>query len=612
MRADELRQKYLDFMKKNGHVIVPSSPLVPENDPTTLFTGSGMQPMLPYLLGAPHPQGVRIADSQKCFRSQDIEEVGDNRHTTFFEMLGNWSLGDYFKEEQLAWYFSFLTDELGIDPQRLYVTVYAGDESVGIPRDDEAITIWEKLFESKNIDPTDRIFQYDTKNWWSRAGAPAAMPVGEPGGPDSEMFYDFGPEKQFHENSLWKNEACHVNCDCGRYMEIGNSVFMQYMKTDKGFEPLPQKNIDFGGGLERMLAAANNEPDVFKIDLFTPIISYVEKFSGKKYEGENTAAFRVIADHMRAAVMLIADGVFPSNKDQGYFVRRLIRRSVRYGRQLGIAQSFLGEIADLVAGVYGGAYPVVQEKSSVIAQALIDEEKKFLRTLERGLQEFEKQTKDASDFTAELAFALYESYGFPLELSVEEAQQKNLTVSEKIHDDFQKIKSQHSAQSRTASAGKFKGGLADTSETAVKYHTATHLLHAALRKILGTHVQQKGSNITGERLRFDFTHDAALTDDQKQKVEQQINGWIVADLPVTQQTMSKDAALAAGALAFFSEKYAQEVSVYTVGTDPETDWISKELCGGPHVQHTAEIGPIEIFKEKAVSAGVRRLYLRLR
>lgn len=611
MRADELRQKYLDFMQERGHVIVPSSPLVPENDPTTLFTGSGMQPMLPYLLGAPHPQGVRIADSQKCFRSQDIEEVGDNRHTTFFEMLGNWSLGDYFKEEQLTWYFSFLTDELGLDPQRLYVTVYQGDEALSIPRDDEAIQIWEKLFKSKNVDPEDRIFPYDTKNWWSRAGAPAAMPVGEPGGPDSETFYDFGGDKQFHENSPWKDEACHVNCDCGRYMEIGNSVFMQYMKTDAGFEPLPQKNIDFGGGLERMLAAANDESDVFKIDLFAPIISYVEKVSGKKYEGENTAAFRVIADHMRAAVMLIADGVFPSNKDQGYFVRRLIRRSVRYGLQLGITQPFLGEIAGLVAGVYAVAHPTVPEKSSTISQALIDEEKKFLRTLERGLQEFEKQTKGSSEFTAELAFALYESYGFPLELSVEEATQKNLKVSEKIHDDFQKIKSQHSAQSRTASAGKFKGGLADTSETAVKYHTATHLLHAALRSVLGTHVQQKGSNITGERLRFDFTHDTALTDDQKQTVEQQINDWIATDLPVTQHTMTKDAALQAGALAFFAEKYADEVSVYTIGADPETGWISKELCGGPHVTRTGEIGPVTIFKEKAVAAGVRRLYLAL-
>lgn len=611
MNSRVLRQKYLDFFEARGHVIVPSAPLVPENDPTTLFTGSGMQPMIQYLLGAPHPKGARIVDSQKCFRSQDIEEVGDNRHTTFFEMLGNWSLGDYFKEEQLTWYFEFLMDELELDPKRIYVTVYAGDEAVGIPRDDEAIKIWEKLFAAKGIDPKDRIFQYDTKNWWSRAGAPSAMPVGEPGGPDSEVFYDFGVERQFHENSPWKNEACHVNCDCGRYMEIGNSVFMQYIKTNKGFEPLPQKNIDFGGGLERMLAAANDEPDVFRIDLFAPIITYVEAVSGKKYEGENTAAFRVIADHMRAAVMLIADGVLPSNKDQGYFVRRLIRRAVRYGRQLGVKNNLIGTIAPIVIDLYGKVYPDLFDRSIEIEKSILDEEQKFLRTLERGLQEFEKQTKDSSQLTAQLAFALYESYGFPLELSVEEAQQKNLFISEKIHEEFQKIKSAHSNQSRTASAGRFKGGLADTSETSVKYHTATHLLHAALRKILGTHVEQKGSNITGERLRFDFTHSAALTDTEKKQIEQQMNEWIAADLPVTQQTMDKDDAFRAGALAFFAEKYPDKVSVYTIGAHTETDWVSKELCGGPHVQHTGEIGLVEIFKEKAVAAGTRRIYVRL-
>jgi alanyl-tRNA synthetase len=623
MNSRVLRQKYLDFFKARNHVIVPSAPLVPENDPTTLFTGSGMQPMIQYLLGTPHPKGVRIADSQKCFRSQDIEEVGDNRHTTFFEVLGNWSLGDYFKEEQLAWYFSFLTDELGLDPQRIYVTVYRGDKAVGVPRDDEATSIWQKLFKEKGIEAAavdkawengmqgGRIFYYSDKNWWSRAGAPAVMPVGEPGGPDSEVFFDFGEEKKFHENSVWKNESCHVNCDCGRFGEIGNSVFMQYMKTDKGFEPLPQKNIDFGGGLERMLAAQNDEPDVFKIDLFAPIIQYVETVSGKKYEGENTAAFRVIADHMRAAVMLIADGVLPSNKDQGYFVRRLIRRAVRYGRQLGITQPFLSEMSGLVAGAYEGVYPALSEQSDTISHALADEEKKFLRTLERGLQEFEKQTKDSSELTAQLAFALYESYGFPLELSVEEAKNKKLKISQKIQEEFQKIKSQHSSQSRTASAGKFKGGLADTSETSVKYHTATHLLHAALRKILGTHVEQKGSNITGERLRFDFTHPVAVTDAEKQQVERQMNEWIAADMPVTRQTMQKDEAFKAGALAFFAEKYPDQVSVYTIGSDAEKDWISKELCGGPHVQHTVEIGPVEIFKEKAVAAGIRRIYVRL-
>lgn len=624
MLSSELRQLYLDFCQRHNHAIIPSSPLVPENDPTTLFTGSGMQPMLPYLLGAKHPKGIRIADSQKCFRSQDIEEVGDNRHTTFFEMLGNWSLGDYFKREQLEWFFEFLTDELKLDPHRLYVTVYRGDEALGVPRDEETAEILQQIFqkkgiEAKTVDQSEkkglqdgRIFYYENKNWWSRAGAPAVMPVGEPGGPDSEVFYDFGEEKQFHQNSPWKDQVCHVNCDCGRFMEIGNSVFMQYLKTDKGFEPLPQKNIDFGGGLERILAAVNNEPDVFKIDLFAPIINYVEAVSGKKYEGENQISFRVIADHMRAAVMLIADGVLPSNKDQGYFVRRLVRRSVRYGRQLGVTQPFLSKIADLVADAYGEVYPVLKEKSGLIAQALTDEEKKFLRTLERGLQEFEKQIGNLAELTAEFAFTLFETYGFPLELSIEEAKNKNLKISEKIQENFQKIKTSHSDQSRTASAGKFKGGLANHSNTAVKYHTTTHLLHAALRKILGTHVEQKGSNITTERLRFDFIHPQALTETEKQQVERQINDWIVADLPVTRQTMAKTDALKAGALAFFAEKYPDEVSVYTIGNDPGQDWISKELCGGPHVERTSEIGVVEIFKEKAVAAGVRRLYVRLK
>jgi len=599
--ADELRKKYIDFFVARGHVVIPSAPLVPENDPTTLFTGSGMQPMIPYLLGQSHPLGVRLVDSQKCFRSQDIEEVGDNRHDTFFEMLGNWSLGDYFKEEQIAWLFDFLTQEIGLPKEKLWISVFAGDDV--IPKDDEATAIWQKVGISKN-----RIFHYDeTKNWWSRAGVKAKMPIGEPGGPDSEVFYEFTEVE--HDKKF--GNSCHPNCDCGRFMEIGNSVFMQYLKTDKGFEPLPQKNIDFGGGLERMLAAVHDEPDVFKIDLFVPIIDYIEKVAGQKYTSANSASFRVIADHLRAAVMLIADGVQPSNKDQGYFVRRLIRRAVRYGKQLGITQPFLGKIAEIVGKTYREAYPAVMRNVLSVTQAIEGEENKFLRTLEKGLQEFVKQTAGSAKLTAQLAFTLYETYGFPLELSIEEAQHKNLTVSGNIHQEFQKMKNQHADRSRTASVGKFKGGLADTSEAVVKYHTATHLLHAALRQVLGTHVEQQGSNITGERLRFDFTHPQVLTDREKQAVEKQINDWVAADLPVTQQTMRKDAALKAGALAFFAEKYPDQVSVYTIGYDPEKDWISKELCGGPHVTNTGEVGQIKITKEKAVAAGVRRLYLEL-
>ncbi len=621
LKAAELRQNYLDFCEGNGHVIIPSSPLVPENDPTTLFTGSGMQPMINYLLGAKHPKGDKIADSQKCFRSQDIEEVGDNRHTTFFEMLGNWSLGDYFKKDQLYWYFEFLTKNLRLDPQKLYVTVYQGNPTLGIPKDEEAIRLWQELFtahgiDAKVVDDADkvgtsggRIFPYGDKNWWSRAGAPEKMPVGEPGGPDSEVFYDFGEKLGLHEQSVWKDQPCHVNCDCGRYMEIGNSVFMQYIKTEQGFEPLPQKNIDFGGGLERSLAAVNGDPDVFKTDLFTPVIAVIEKISGKKYQ-EEAVAFRVIADHMRAAVMLIADGVFPGNKDQGYFVRRLLRRAVRYGKKLGINQNFLGELVQPVVEIYSTAYPQVRDQAEQLQQAVVQEETKFLRTLEKGLREFEKTTDQTKELTAQLAFTLYETYGFPLELSLEEATVKALKVEPAIEEKFQTVKQTHADKSRTASAGKFKGGLQDHSEVTVKYHTATHLIHAALRKLLGETVSQKGSNINGERLRFDFTYGTAVTPAQLKLIEDQVNTWIQADYPVVKKIMAKEVALAEGALAFFIEKYPDEVSVYQVGNDQET--VSKEFCGGPHVTHTGEIGQIEIFKEQSASAGVRRIYARLK
>lgn len=620
MKASELRQKYLDFCKKTGHVIVPSSPLVPENDPTTLFTGSGMQPMINYLLGAKHPKGTRIADSQKCFRSQDIEEVGDNRHTTFFEMLGNWSLGDYFKEEQLAWYFEFLVDELGLDPNKLFVSVYEGNSDLGIPKDEEAIGIWKKLFAEKGIEAKvvdnatkvgmrdGRIFTYGDSNWWSRAGAPGNMPVGEPGGPDSEVFYDFGDES-VHAESEWKDEVCHVNCDCGRFLEIGNSVFMEYIKTESGFEPLPQKNIDFGGGLERSLAAVNGDPDVFTTDLFTPIVEILEKISGKKYTDE-PLAFRVVADHMRAAVMLVADGVFPSNKDQGYFARRLLRRVIRYGMKLGIEQMFLADLVPGVVATYKDAYPQVSQKEQLIIDAINQEEKKFLRTLEKGLREFEKSTRDSKKLTAGLAFALFETYGFPLELSLEEAETRNFDVEKEIETSFQKIKQEHAERSRTASAGKFKGGLQDHSEVTVKYHTATHLIHSALRKVLGDSVEQKGSNINGNRLRFDFSHSAAVTKEEQKQIEDQVNAWVKEDFEVSKQMMQKQAALDDGALAFFVEKYPDEVSVYMISNDQET--ISKEFCGGPHVKKTGEIGEIEIFKEQSASAGVRRIYARLK
>jgi alanyl-tRNA synthetase len=624
MTPNQLRRAYLEFFEGQGHAVVPSSPIVPENDPSTLFTGSGMQPMVPYLLGQAHPKGTRIVDSQKCFRSQDVEEVGDNRHTTFFEMLGNWSLGDYFKKEQLRWFFTFLTKEVGLEPERLFVTVFRGSKELKIDRDDESVATWKELFKEVGIEATDidwaerdgmqsgRIFYYDEKkNWWSRSGVPANMPAGEPGGPDSEVFYDFGADRLLHESSQWKDEPCHVNCDCGRFLEIGNSVFMQFSKQPDGsFVELPQRNVDFGGGFERILAASEHDPDVFKTALFRPIIATLEKLGGQPYDSseEIKRSYRVITDHLKAATMLAVDGVLPGNKEQGYMARRLVRRSVRFGRMIGMTKPFVGEVVDAVVELYKDAYPAVATQAKAVRQALVDEEAKFLRTLDHGLKEIEK----IPQLTGESAFKLYETYGFPWELTEEIARERGQQVDRVA---FEKAFQAHRDASRTASAGKFKGGLQDHSETVVKYHTATHLLHAALRQVLGNHVQQKGSNITGERMRFDFSHPQALTTEEKTAVEKQINDWIAADLPVTKQVMAKTKALESGAIAFFVEKYPDEVSVYSVGKNPDgkpgSDWVSKELCGGPHVEHTGSIGPVKITREQATSAGVRRIYVEL-
>lgn len=622
MTADELRSRYLRFFESRGHVVIPSSPLVPENDPTTLFTGSGMQPMITYLLGTPHPKGVRIVDSQKCFRAQDFEEVGDNRHDTFFEMLGNWSLGDYFKEEQISWLFEFLTtskDGLGLDPNKLFVTVFRGAESIGVPRDTQAVELWKAQFKTVGIEAKDvdfseengmgdgKIFYYGAKkNWWSRSGMPEAMPVGEPGGPDSEVFYDFGSERKLHENSVYKNQPCHVNCDCGRFLEIGNSVFMMYRKTETGFVPLEKKNIDFGGGLERLITAVHKDPDMFKTDSFSRIIKSLEKLTGIPYglNPETTHAMRVIADHIRASVMLAADDIIPSNKAQGYFSRRLIRRAIRYADKIGISDLFIRELVEVVVEMYASAYPSVIDKKDFILRTLLTEEEKFRKTLAKGLKEIAK----LPTLTGENAFTLYETYGFPLELTQEIAQERGQVVEKEI---FEQEFNKHKQQSRTASSGMFKGGLADRNEVTTKYHTATHLLQAALRKILGDQVGQKGSNITSDRMRFDFSYSQALTADQKRQVEDQINVWIKQDLPVTVRTMKKQEALRSGAIAFFVEKYPDTVTVYTIGHDSDSDWVSKELCGGPHVTHTGEIGKIKIEKEQAVSSGVRRIYLSL-
>lgn len=615
MTPDELRQKYLDFFSDSTrqHVVIPSASLIPENDPTTLFTSAGMQPLVPYLLGQKHPKGDRLVDSQRCFRAVDIEEVGDNSHTTFFEMLGNWSLGSYTKKDQLTWLWEFLTVQLKLSPEKLHVTVFEGDDFVA--KDTEAIAIWRGLNVAEN-----HIHEYGAKkNWWSRSGTPEQMPVGEPGGPSSEVFFDFGMELGFHEQSPWKNEKCHPNCDCGRFMEIGNSVFMSYRKTADGVEKLEQENIDFGGGLERMVAAVNNDPDIFKTDFFLEAIKSLENL--RKDGGDylsNPEPYRVIVDHLRAAIFMVGEDLKPSSQGRGYVLRRLLRRSMVEARKLGmLGDEWLSNAHPSLVSRYAKSYPELIERSPEIYGVLAKEVDKFRKTIDKGLKEFEK----LQSLDGKVAFDLYQTYGFPLEVTLEVAKQKNLALSEdELRESFQKAKEEHSSQSRTASAGMFKGGLADQSETTVKYHTATHLLHAALRKILGPSVQQKGSNITAERLRFDFSFDRALTDDEKQQVETVMNEWIAADLPVHKKILPKEQALQAGAIAFFVEKYPDEVSVYTVGYDDKGDkaefdlskktgWISKEFCGGPHVTRTGDIGPLKISKEKSASAGVRRIYV---
>ncbi len=618
MTIAEIRQKYLSFFEKRGHVVVASASLLPDNDPTTLFTGSGMQPMIAYLLGEQHPKGTRLVDAQKCFRAQDIEEVGDNRHTTFFEMLGNWSFGDYFKNEQVDWMFDFLVEEIHLDPKHLYITVFQGKDEIGIPRDEETVALWQRKFAAKGIDVKaldqtetlgmrdGRIFYFsEKKNWWSRAGVPSKMPVGEPGGPDTEMFWDFGAERKLHEVSAWKDEPCHVNCDCGRFMEIGNNVFMQYQKTETGFEKLPKPNVDFGGGLERIAAALQNDPDIFRIDVLANMIRHLETLSGKRYD-ENavvTRAYRIIVDHLRAATFIIGDprGVTPSNVGQGYVVRRLLRRAIREGRRLGL-QGFARQAAALVIEAFGEQYQELQTNQAFILAEVEKEEAKFSNTLEKGLRELEKRmTFQNGTLSGEDAFILFSSYGFPLELTEEVIQERGGSIDREVFGtEFKK----HQELSRTASAGVFKGGLADSSVETTRLHTATHLLHQALRTVLGPHVAQKGSNITAERLRFDFSHGQKMTPEEIAQVEQIVNEAIRSDHHVRMEEMALEEAKSRGVIGLFEDKYAlvgDKIKVYFVGD------FSKEICGGPHVVHTAELGSFKIQKEEAVSAGVRRI-----
>lgn len=592
MMIAEIRQKYLDFFKEKGHQIIPSASLIPENDPTVLFTTAGMQPLVPYLSGGTHPMGTRLVDAQKCLRTDDIEEVGDNRHLTFFEMLGNWSLGDYFKQEAIMWSMELLTDKkwFGIDPQRMYVSVFEGDGDA--PRDEESIQIWQAQFEIKGIaaEVGSRIYVYPKKkNWWPGPTMKGLC------GPDTEIFYDTGAS---HDPAF--GEVCHPNCDCGRFVEIWNNVFMQFERKEEGgaLVPLPQKNVDTGMGLERMAAVLNGVPTVFDLDEFKVLMDILP---------EKGRSSRIIADHIRAAVFVIGDqnGVSPSNVGQGYIVRRLLRRAIREGRKIGIIEPFLTKLARVVIGQFGSQYQELETNRDRIIGDITLEEEKFAKTVEKGMKELEKMI-EKGNVTGEQAFILFSTYGFPLELTEEIMREKGATVNvEAFAAEFKK----HQELSRTASAGMFKGGLADDSPETTRLHTATHLLHKALKTVLGDHVEQKGSNITAERLRFDFSHGQKMTTDEIQKVEDIVNVAIKKDYPVHFEDMTTDEAEVSGALGYFKEKYASlggKIKVYIVG-DEQKGIFSKEICGGPHVSRTGELGGFKIQKEEAVSAGVRRI-----
>lgn len=638
MTAQEIRNAYLEFFKERGHGVIPRALLVPQNDPTTLFTGSGMQPLIPYLLGEPHPKGTRLVDSQTCLRAQDIDEVGDNRHTTFFEMLGNWSLGDYFKAEQLPWFFEFLTEVVGLDPNKLYVTAFIGDEQNGIPRDEESARIWQKLFGEKGVDAKTveigseedgykkgmqdgRIFFYDaSKNWWCRAGKIADMPPGEPGGPDSEVFYEF----DFVGHDTKWGEYCHPNCDCGRFMEIGNSVFMEYIRTESGFDKLPKQNVDFGGGLERISAARLNSPDVFKISILQPIILKLEELSGKNYDS-HTESMRVIADHLRAATFLAVDGVTPSNKTQGYVMRRLVRRAIRFAFDLGIEQNFMEQVVPVIADMYHDDFPEVAENRDEVIAVLVKEEKAFRQTLRKGIQQFNKLVIDERDMDSEEGFVkvihgaqlftLYDTFGFPVELSLEEAFRQGVKPSENWQAEFDSMMQRQRERSQTAAKGTFKGGLGGQTMQHKKYHTATHLMYQALRDVLGGHVIQRGSNITEERLRFDFSHPQKMTPEEIKQVEDIVNEQIKKDLRVNwKEYPTEEATGPLGALGQFGDRYGDTVKVYSMkdpSSPPNERPFSFEICGGPHVERTSQLAEegkkFKIIKEEASSAGIRRI-----
>lgn len=588
MTYNELRRKYIDFFVSKDHKEISGKSLIPENDPTVLFTTAGMHPLVPYLMGEPHPAGTRLTDYQKCIRTGDIDSVGDLSHLTFFEMLGNWSLGDYFKKEAIDFSYEFITKYLEISPHKLSVTVFAGDDDV--PRDDESAQYW-----MDHGIPKERIYFLPRKdNWWGPAGETG------PCGPDTEMFIDTGKEPC--------GDQCRPGCSCGKYFEIWNDVFMQYNKTKDGtFEPLSRKCVDTGMGIERTVAMLQGKKSVYETEVFTPLIAKIEEITGKSYgkNDEDDKSIRIIADHTRAAVFILGDakGVTPSNLGAGYVLRRLIRRAVRHGKKLGLDRVFLDETAEVVVEQYKAAYPELAEKHDFITAELTTEEEKFFKTLKGGQQEFEKLLPNLLKnpqkiIPGRVAFRLYDTFGFPLELTAELAAENGLSVDV---DGFNEAFKKHQELSRAGSDQVFKGGLADHSEITTRYHTATHLLHKALRTVLGDHVAQKGSNITAERMRFDFSHPVPMTKDELAAVEKMVNDQIARALSVTMETMPLDEARKSGAIGLFGEKYEDVVKVYTIGD------FSKEICGGPHVENTKELGVFKIQKEQSSSAGVRRI-----
>ena len=579
MKAIEIRNKYLNFFKNHGHKVVPSAPLIPENDPSVLFTTAGMQPLVPYLLGEKHPEGTRLTDYQKCIRTNDIDEVGDNRHLTYFEMLGNWSLGDYFKEEAIAMSYEFLTKELGIDSEKLSVTCFAGDEDA--PRDTVAAEAWKKA----GI-PEERIYFYGKDNNWWIAGEEG------PCGPDTEMFLDTGRPAC--------NPNCGPDCDCGKYVEIWNNVFMEFYKAKDGsISRLKQQNVDTGLGLERMAMLLQGKETPFDIELFLPVMEKLKELA----KGDYIESRRIVAEHLRSSMMIIADGGRPSNIDRGYVLRRLIRRMTRHLNKLQIDLNELPTLIELYVETLKELYPDLAEKKETIKEVIIAEKDKFVKTLSNGEREFNKvvsklKQEDKTIIDGHTIFKLYETYGFPPEVTQDLAKEQGFEIE---MTEFDKLFKEHQEKSRQGSEQKFKGGLAEQNEQTTKYHTATHLLNAALKVVVSQDIHQKGSNITTERMRFDFSCDHKLTDEEKQKVEDLVNEWIKQDLTVTIQTMKKEDAVASGAECMFIEKYPDEVTVYTIGE------VSKEICGGPHVTHTGELGHFTIKKEEASSAGVRRI-----